>query len=76
MKMNFEKCEWNQREKDIENILFLLDVAEMKYIEMFVGTAINRTAQAIDIIFKKDMDLSIEVISAIKKAVEEWEKKN
>ena len=76
MDMNFEKCEWKQREKDIENILFLLDVAEMKYIEMFVGTAINRTAQAIDIIFKKDIDLSIEVITAIKKAVEEWEKKN
>ena len=51
MDMNFEKCERKQREKDIENILFLLDVAEMKCIEMFVGTA-------------------------IKKAVEEWEKKN
>lgn len=61
----------------MENIIFLLDYAEMKCAEMFVNTAYNRTTQALDLIFRKDnIELCIEVIDAIKKVVEEWEKKN
>ena len=61
----------------MENIIFLLDVAEMKCTEMFVDTGYTRTVQALNEIFKKgNMELCIEVIDAIKKVVEEWQKKN